>query len=98
MFYINYKGSIIFQNCETLYCTSVTYNITHQLHFNKTSKKKTEKQNKTFYPIVKEKEISMDHYNLNRKGGSHEGKLLRSPLKKEAAMKGTASYYTAFRI
>ena len=30
----NYKWSIILKNCESLYCTPVTYKIVHQLYFN----------------------------------------------------------------
>ena len=33
IFYNNYKWRITFKNCESLYCTSVTYNIGHQLYF-----------------------------------------------------------------
>ena len=33
IFYINYKWNITFKNCDSLYCTLVTYN-TVQLHFN----------------------------------------------------------------
>ena len=32
--YNNYTWSITFKNCDSLYCTSVTYNIVHQLYFN----------------------------------------------------------------
>ena len=28
---LNYKWSITFKHCESLYCTHVTYNILHQL-------------------------------------------------------------------
>ena len=35
IFYKNYKRSITFKNCESLYCTPVTYNIRHQLYVNK---------------------------------------------------------------
>ena len=41
IFYNNYKWSIIFKSCESLYCTPVTYII---LHINYTSVKK-EKDN-----------------------------------------------------
>ena len=38
MFYNNYKWNITFKNCESLCCTFETYNIVHQLYFNKTRK------------------------------------------------------------
>ena len=34
MFYNNYKWSITFKNCESLYYIPITYNIVHQLYFN----------------------------------------------------------------
>ena len=35
MFRSNYKWSITFKNCESPWCTPVTYNIVHQLYLNK---------------------------------------------------------------
>ena len=32
IFYNDYKWSITFKNCESLYCTPVTYNVAHQLY------------------------------------------------------------------
>ena len=40
MFYDNYKWSINFKNCESLYTKSVTYNIIHQSYFSKYKQEK----------------------------------------------------------
>ena len=38
--YNSYKWNITFKNCESLYCTPVTYNIVQQLYFDKQFQKK----------------------------------------------------------
>ena len=35
IYFKNYQWSITFKNCESLYYTSVTYSIKHQLYFSK---------------------------------------------------------------
>ena len=57
IFYNNYKWSITFKNCESLYCTLVIYII---LYINYTSKKTTQEKTKTtlrcyFYPSDSQK-------------------------------------------
>ena len=39
IYFKNYQWSITFKNCESLYYTSVTYSIKHQLYFSKKKKK-----------------------------------------------------------
>ena len=48
IFYNNYKWNITFKNCESLYCTYVTYIMLYQLYFNKKSGART-----TEYPYKK---------------------------------------------
>ena len=38
IYFKNYQWSITFKNCESLYYTSVTYSIKHQLYFSKKKK------------------------------------------------------------